>query len=122
MATKANSGAANLIPPVKGEIRNPNGRKKGIPNAATRYKRLLNIITESANPVTGEMEKYTQAELMDMQIIAKALKGDLQAYKEIMDRLEGKAKEHVEMDTKANMQVVMHDQARDESAFNKQEE
>ena len=106
----------------KGQSGNPAGRPPGIPNAATRYQRLLKLVTKAANPVTGEMEEYTQAELMDMRIMSKALKGDLPAYKEIMDRLEGKAKETVDTNLTANMTTVMHDYARDESVFNKQEE
>ena len=76
---------------------NPNGRPKGVPNAATRYKRFLQLVQAGKNPVTGAQEEFTVAELMDLQQIAKALKGDLQAYREILDRLEGKAKQPVEM-------------------------
>lgn len=106
----------------KGQSGNRAGRPKGIPNAATRYKRLLSLVSKAPNPVTGELEEYTQAELMDVAIINKALKGDISAYKEIHDRLEGKAKEMVEMNTTANTKVVIHDEARNEAAFNKQDE
>lgn len=112
----------NLIPAKKGEVRNPKGRTKGIPNAATRYQRLLNVITKIPDPVTGKLQKFTQIELMDAKIIAKALGGDLPAYKEIMDRLEGKAKETVETNTTANTTVIIHDEARNEDAFSKQRE
>ena len=67
----------NLKPPVKGEIRNPAGKPKGIPNAATRYLRILKLIETVKNPVTGELEKFTVAE--------------------IMDRLEGRAKQAVDV-------------------------
>jgi hypothetical protein len=83
----------------KGQSGNPSGKPKGIPNAATRYQRLLKLVTKAANPVTGEMEDYTQAELMDMRIMSKALKGDLAAYKEIVDRLEGRAKQAMDLTT-----------------------
>jgi hypothetical protein len=104
-----------------GQSGNPAGRPKGIPNAATRYQRLLKLVTKAANPVTGEMEEYTQAELMDMRIMSKALKGDLPAYKEIMDRLEGRTVETVNSTTIANTKVIIHDEARNEDAFNKQD-
>lgn len=80
-----------------GQVTNPNGRPKGVPNAATRYKRFLELVQAGKNPVTGEQEEFTVAELMDLRQIKKALDGDLQAYKEILDRLEGKAKQPVEM-------------------------
>jgi hypothetical protein len=87
----------NLIPAKKGEVRNPNGRPKGIPNAATRYRRLLDVITKMPHPVTGKDEDFTQLEIMDMKIMQKALKGDIKAYEVIMDRLEGKATQPVDM-------------------------
>jgi hypothetical protein len=87
----------NLIPAKKGEVRNPKGRPKGLPNARTRYKRLLELVTTKTNPVTGELEEFTQLELMDIAVFNKALKGDLNAYKEILDRLEGKAQQSIDM-------------------------
>ncbi len=69
----------NLIPAQKGEVRNPNGRGKGVPNSKTRLLRLLELVTKVRNPVTGEDEEFTIAEQLDMQIIAKARKGDLKA-------------------------------------------
>lgn len=87
----------NLIPAKKGEIRNPKGRPKGLPNAKTRYKRLLEVISKMPHPVTGEEEEFTQLEIMDMKIMQKALKGDIKAYEVIMDRLEGKATQPVDM-------------------------
>ena len=82
---------------VKGVSGNPDGRPPGIPNAKTRYKRLLELVSTKANPVTGEMEEFTQLELMDMAVFNKALKGDLNAYNTIMDRLEGKAQQSIDM-------------------------
>ena len=92
----------NLHPAKKGEVRNPNGRHTGIPNAKTRYSRLLGLVTKNKNPVTGEEEEFTQLELMDMAIFNKALKGDMAAYKEIMDRLEGKSMQSVDHTTQGD--------------------
>lgn len=80
-----------------GQSGNPAGRPPGIPNAKTRYKRLLELTSKKANPVTGELEEFTQLELMDIAIFNKALKGDMTAYKEIMDRLEGRAMQSVDV-------------------------
>ena len=60
-------------------------------------KRFLEIIQFEENPVTGAKEKLTVAERMDLMQLKNALNGDLSAYKEILDRLEGKAKQPVEM-------------------------
>ena len=89
----------NLKPFKKGddERRNTAGRTPGVPNAATRLKRFLEIIQFEENPVTGAKEKLTVAERMDLMQLKNALNGDLSAYKEILDRLEGKAKQPVEM-------------------------
>lgn len=83
-----------------GQSGNPAGRPPGIPNAKTRYKRLLELTSKKANPVTGELEEFTQLELMDMAVFNKALKGDMVAYKEIQDRLEGRAAQAVDLTTK----------------------
>ena len=80
----------------KGESGNPNGRPKGVPNAATRMKRFLELEINGKNPITKEDEQFTVAELMDLKIIAKAMNGDLSAWEKINDRLEGKAKQTTE--------------------------
>jgi hypothetical protein len=90
----------NLKPFPKGVSGNPKGYPKGLPNAKTRYKRLLELTSKKANPVTGELEEFTQLELMDMAIFNKALKGDMAAYKEIQDRLEGRAAQNLDVTTK----------------------
>lgn len=87
----------NLIPAKKGEVRNPNGRPKGIPNTATRLKRLLELEQSMKNPVTGELENFTVAEQMDMAMIKEARKGNVKAYTQLVDRLEGKPAQAVDM-------------------------
>lgn len=77
----------------KGESGNPNGRPKGVPNAATRMKRFLELEINGKNPITKEEEQFTVAELMDLKIIAKAMNGDLSAWEKINDRLEGKPRQ-----------------------------
>jgi hypothetical protein len=92
----------NLIPPKKGEVRNPNGRPKGSLNSKTILNRFLALEEQIENPVTGELENMTQLDIIYLKQIAKARKGDLQAMKEILDRFEGKATQSVEMDIKSD--------------------
>jgi hypothetical protein len=97
----------NLIPAQKGEIRNPNGRPKGVPNSKTRLLRLLELVQVKTNPITGEKEEFTVAEQLDLMVLQKAFKGDLRAYQEILDRLEGKPKQTTDItaDIKGNVQI-----------------
>ena len=87
---KENSGHANLIPPEKGEVRNPYGRPIGSKNTKTILERFLNLEMKQKNPFTQEVEQMTVLELMNLKQIANALEGDLAAFKEIIDRHEGK--------------------------------
>lgn len=96
----------NLIPAKKGEVRNPNGKPKGVQNSKTRLLRLLELVTKVRNPVTGEEEEFSIAEQLDMQIIAKARKGDLKAYEIILDRLEGKPKQSTELEVSGGLNIV----------------
>lgn len=97
----------NLIPAKKGEVRNPNGRGKGVQNSKTRLLRLLELVQKKRNPITGEEEEFTVLELMDMQMISKALKGDQRAYEAVVDRLEGKPKQTTDItaDIKGSVQI-----------------
>lgn len=70
-----------------------NGRPPGVPNTATRLQRFLNLVQKGKNPVTKEDEEFTVAELMDLQQIAKAMKGDTLAWEKILNRLEGMPKQ-----------------------------
>ena len=103
----------NLIPAQKGEVRNPNGRGKGVPNSKTRLLRLLELVQKRRNPITGEDEDFTVLELMDMQMISKALKGDQRAYEAVVDRLEGKPKQTTDItaDIKGNVQITIEPDA-----------
>ncbi len=81
-------GYKNLIPPIKGEIRNPKGRGAS-KNTKTILERFLNLEMKQKNPFTQEMEQMTVLELMNLKQIANALEGDLAAYKELINRHEG---------------------------------
>jgi len=95
----------NLTPFKKGEVANPKGRPKGIPNSKTRLLRLLELVQVKTNPITGEKEEFTVAEQLDMMVLQKAFKGDLRAYQEILDRLEGRAKQTNEIELSGGLTV-----------------
>ena len=89
----------------KGVSGNPAGKPKGVQNSKTRLLRLLELVTKMKNPVTGEEEEFSLAEQLDMQVIAKARKGDLKAYEMILDRLEGRAKQTSEIELSGGLQI-----------------
>ena len=80
----------NLIPAKKGEIRNPKGRGKGARNRKTIVREWLMVEQEFKNPLTGTVEILSQADIMTLAIISKARKGDVVAFRELMDSGFGK--------------------------------
>jgi len=107
------AGIDNLVHFEKGKSGNPNGRPKGVQNSKTRLLRLLELVQKKRNPITGEEEDFTVLELMDMQMISKALKGDQRAYEAVVDRLEGKPKQTTDItaDIKGNVQITIEPDA-----------
>ena len=82
----------NLNPPMKkGETINPNGRPKGQRNYATIYREALLKIAEANDKTPEEIE--TMMEEMGMK---NALKGNFAFWKDIRDRIHGKAQEHID--------------------------
>lgn len=82
-----------------GQSGNPAGKPKGIPNSATRMRRLLELTQNLTNPVTGDIEGFTVMEQLDMKLIQMARGGDLRAIQEILNRLEGRPRESVDVTT-----------------------
>jgi len=107
------AGIDNLVHFEKGQSGNPNGRPKGVQNSKTRLLRLLELVQKRRNPITGEEKDFTVLELMDMQMISKALKGDQRAYEAVVDRLEGKPKQTTDItaDIKGNVQITIEPDA-----------
>ena len=67
-----------------------NGRKKGARNRKTIVREWLMVEQDYKNPITGTVETLSQADIMTLAIISKARKGDVVAFRELMDSGFGK--------------------------------
>jgi ribosome-binding protein aMBF1 (putative translation factor) len=82
-------------------------KPKGVPHSKTRLKRLLELTEDLKNPITGEVEGFTVAEQLDLAQIIKARKGDTRAYDSLLDRLEGKPKQDVNMNMEGGLNIAL---------------
>ena len=89
----------NLRPPQPGEVRNPNGRPKGSKNRSTIARKWLEVMQDTKNPITGELEKLSQEDLITLAMIHKARKGDVGAYKQLMDSGFGMPTQQIDVTT-----------------------
>ena len=80
----------------KGKSGNPAGRPVGARSRETIVRKWLEAIKESRNPITGELERLPIADQIVLSLIGKALKGDVSAFKELMDSGYGKLTDKVE--------------------------
>lgn len=114
---RAMANEQNLQKPwPKGVSGNPKGKPKGIPNSKTRLIRLLELTENLTNPVTGEIEGFSVAEQMDLAQIVKARKGDTTAYNAIMDRLEGKAGQPIDLSVVDRRKEILERYLKDDDA------
>ena len=87
----------NLIPAKKGEpSRNPKGRGKGTRNRSTVVREWIEAYLKAKNPITGKDEKMQVQDKMVLALINKAFKGDVAAFRELMDSGHGKVKEQID--------------------------
>ena len=89
----------NLTPFPPGNNANPNGRPKGSKNRSTIARKWLEVMQDAKNPITGELEKLSQEDLMTLAIIHKARKGDVNAYKQLMDSAFGMPTQQIDVTT-----------------------
>ena len=76
-----------------------NGRTKGSRNRSTIVKEVLQMLSKEDNPLTGKEEWLTNEQRMTISILLKALKGDVNAYKALMDSAYGTAKDTVDINS-----------------------
>lgn len=92
----------NLIPAKKGEVRNPKGRTVGSRNRSTIVKQWLKMTKKGKNPITEMVEVLEIQDLMTLALIGKALKGDVNAYRELMDSGHGTIEKNVKLNANVN--------------------
>lgn len=101
MAKKA-TNPQNLKPIKKGEVRNPKGRIKGSKNMTTILREILEMKVDYQDPTWKNKQKVTKKYVMIAKIIELAMKGDIRAYENIIDRLEGKPVQQIDQNTVVN--------------------
>lgn len=75
-----------------GESPNPNGRPKGAKSKGTIARKWLELHEKAVNEITGIEEVLSQEDLMTLAMIKRARKGDVKAYKELMNSAFGEDK------------------------------
>ena len=80
-----------------GESGNPTGRPKGSLNRKTVAREYLAFLQEEVNPLTGIKELLSNEDMITLGFIHKAKKGDVSAYKALMDSAYGAVKQNVEI-------------------------
>jgi len=96
----------NIIPPKKGEVRNPKGKPKGTKNRATILKKWIDVkvkIRDKSNPTLKEVEGTVEDKIA-LALIQRAMAGDVGAIKEIYDTLYGRTIDKREFEGK-----IQHD-------------
>lgn len=98
---KLNKRINNLKPQKAGEPgHNPNGRPKGSRNRSTIVREWLEANYKKINPITGQNETLQIQDHLVISLIGKALKGDVPAFKELMDSGHGKIIDSLDVTSK----------------------
>jgi hypothetical protein len=90
----------NNKPFPKGVSGNPNGRPKGLRNRSTIVREWLETNYKKVNPITGQNETLQIQDHLVISLIGKALKGDVQAFRELFDSGHGKVSELLDVTSK----------------------
>ena len=79
---------------------NPLGRPKGLRNRSTIVREWLEASYKKINPITGQNETLQIQDHLVISLIGKALKGDVQAFRELFDSGHGKVSELLDVTSK----------------------
>ena len=98
---KSKGRVENLRPQKAGELsHNPLGRPKGLRNRSTIVREWLEANYKKINPITGQNETLQIQDHLVISLIGKALKGDVQAFRELFDSGHGKVSELLDVTSK----------------------
>ncbi len=89
-----------------GESGNPAGMPKGILHSKTIIRKWLQAVQSAKNPINGVFETLSQLDIITLKQLEKARKGDTQAFKELLDRMEGRSKETVQHEGNPELPVI----------------
>lgn len=96
---KGVGGNGNLIPPVKGERRNPNGRGKGVRNRSTVVREIIEAAAAEALKSKSGVDLGVQPQtIFDQLVLAQVIKasmGDTTAINFLADSAFGKLTDKV---------------------------
>lgn len=90
----------------KGKSGNPKGKEAGTRNRSTIIREILELMESVKNPITGEQQKLNQEQIMSLAILSKARKGDVNAYKALMDSAHGAPKQEIESTGDSKLTIV----------------
>ena len=94
----------DLIPFKKGVSGNPNGRPKGRLNRSTIAKKWLEVLSQEEIE-DGVVKWLSNEEAITLALIQKARKGDVNAYKALMDSAYGTAKDTLDLNSTENKSI-----------------
>lgn len=87
-----------LLRRKKGDPGNPGvGRPKGSLNSATIISKWLKVKQTIDNPITGNQQSLSQFDIIVLKQITNAKDVDTRAFNALIDRLEGKASQAIEL-------------------------
>jgi hypothetical protein len=95
---KGRNGGMLKVPEKGDPSPNAKGRPPGSLSSKTVIRRWLEAIEKAKNPITGQIEALTQLDIITLKQLEKARKGDTTAFKELLDRMEGRPQQKIEQD------------------------
>ncbi len=110
----------NLQPFSKGASGNPRGKRKGSKHLSTILRELLQVKIKAEDFIKGRCIKQPIGKIIILELIKRAMEGDLKAIGMILDRLEGKVVQKTEItgveDEMLHIKEITEDMTDEEAA------